>query len=97
MLLFTRTSSPHAQSRRLRLLSRCFAAKIAYEGGGYVVPQHLRTKIIFLQASLTNLILILRFRVNSSWMTFISIFFPGKRFVSGGNICYDRGQAKDKE
>ena len=66
VILFTRTSSLHAQSRRLRMLSRCFAAKIAYEEGGYVVTQRRSCTSPFLQASLTYVLVQLRYRVNSN-------------------------------
>ena len=72
-LVTVHTNLPsHAQSRRLRLLSRCFAAKIANAGEGYLVTQHLRAKTIFSQVNLSNLLLALRCRVNSNKM--ITIF-----------------------
>lgn len=65
-ILFTQYQHLYAQSRLLHRLSRSFGAKIAYKGEWYSVTQNLLNKRTFLQASLTNVILYNRYRVNSS-------------------------------
>ena len=64
-LLFT-APHPHAQSRRLRLLSRSCGAKIAYEDEVPASQSDFRMNITSLHASMTPAIFILKSAVNSN-------------------------------
>ena len=65
MLLFT-APHPHAQSRRLRLLSRSCGAKIAYEDEVPASQSDFRMNITSLHASMTLAMFILKSAVNSN-------------------------------